>query len=401
MSDSPDSGGRSRAVVCHITIVHSPTDGRIFHKECLSLVRAGYQVHLVAPCAADHTAEGVRVHALPRPGGRLARMLIWPWLAFRKVRSIRPRPAICHFHDPELLPAMALLRLLGHIVIFDVHENVRGQITEKHYLPRPVRALVARLYGLAERVLTWRMASMHVLESIAVHYRTPKAVARNLPELDGGVSSRVGAETAATLANERPTPDFRPPWRLIYSGGITLERGAMRMLELMVDLRRRNLPMHLQLVGPVYPQSLVDEMRRYIGEHDLEPAVTITGLVGPAESLRLIGQCHVGLCLLAPTPNYLNSLATKILEYMLYGLPVVASNFPTWREYVSDSGSGIMVDVHDVRGIADAVQALLADPERMRQMSQAGRRAVREKYCWDKEQQHLLDFYERLLSCGY
>ena len=46
--------------VCHITNVHASDDARIFHKECVSLVAAGYEVALVAP-GESRDDKGVRV----------------------------------------------------------------------------------------------------------------------------------------------------------------------------------------------------------------------------------------------------------------------------------------------------------------------------------------------------
>ena len=45
--------------VCHLTSVHSSDDTRVFHKECVSLARAGYDVTLVAP---GESREELGVH---------------------------------------------------------------------------------------------------------------------------------------------------------------------------------------------------------------------------------------------------------------------------------------------------------------------------------------------------
>jgi hypothetical protein len=79
---------------------------------------------------------------------------------------------------------------------------------------------------------------------------------------------------------------------------------------------------------------------------------------------------------------------------MAAGIPVVASDFPSWRELVGDAG--LLVDPYDVGAIATAIDTLLEDPEAAQAMGARGREAVREHYGWEAEAERLLSLYERL-----
>ena len=62
--------------VVHITTVHKRTDVRILQKECTSLAKSGYEVHLiVADSKGDETTEyGVNIHDIGTSTGRLQRI---------------------------------------------------------------------------------------------------------------------------------------------------------------------------------------------------------------------------------------------------------------------------------------------------------------------------------------
>ena len=91
--------GESKTIpkICILTSVHHPFDTRIFHKEAKSLVKAGYDVTLVAQHDKDETVDGIRIVSLPKPKNRLERMTITVCLAYRKALKIDAD--IYHFHD--------------------------------------------------------------------------------------------------------------------------------------------------------------------------------------------------------------------------------------------------------------------------------------------------------------
>ncbi|TFG82517.1 MAG: hypothetical protein E4H19_12955, partial [Chromatiales bacterium] len=129
--------------VLHVSTVHSPTDTRILYRECRSLANHGYDVALLACGDVSADVGSIRVLSLPRPPTRLHRFTV---SAFRAVRAAwRENADIYHFHDPELVPWMLLLRLRGKPVIFDVHEDIGGSLAERTWIPRGLRTITGRV----------------------------------------------------------------------------------------------------------------------------------------------------------------------------------------------------------------------------------------------------------------
>lgn len=75
--------------VCHMTSAHPPEDVRIFHKECVSLANAGYEVYLVER-GDTYEKSGVHIVGVGQPsGGRLARMTTFTKKVYAASLSLR------------------------------------------------------------------------------------------------------------------------------------------------------------------------------------------------------------------------------------------------------------------------------------------------------------------------
>lgn len=373
--------------ICILSSVHLVHDVRMFQAEARSLARAGFSVTVIA--LADDTpsdTDGARVVPLPHVRGVLWRMLATPRFL---IRALREPADLYAFHDPELLPVAAALRLLKRRpVVFDVHEDVPASIGNRAYLPRPLRPLVAGLYRLAERLALPFVSGLTLAdEAYGRYYRGRHTlVARNYP-----------LTAYADLCRPRQRgPEERPT--LIYTGSVTRLRGLLQMLELVDRLRSRFPEILLRIVGPMGSADDAAAASARIVELGLQPHIELTGLVSHAEVHRLIADADVGLALLHPDPNYLRSLPTKLFEYMMMGRPAVVSHFPLWREIVDEARCGGAVNPLDLDQVTDAVGGILADPDEAALMGDRGRRAVLAKYSWEAEARGLVDFYRGLLD---
>src|SRR5690606_38186322 len=102
---------------------------------------------------ATHVPSGDSIHVqdVGKPhGGRLGRVVIGTSRVLRHVRRLGPQ--LVHFHDPELIPAGIILKLLGYKVVYDVHEDVPRQLLYKYWIPRVLRPAAMWLMELVEAI---------------------------------------------------------------------------------------------------------------------------------------------------------------------------------------------------------------------------------------------------------
>ena len=83
---------------------------------------------------------------------------------------------------------------------------------------------------------------------------------------------------------------------------------------------------------------------------------------------------------------------------MLACLPVIASNFPLWKEMVEGAECGICVDPLNPEEIADAIRWIIEHPIKAQEMGEKGRQEVLDKYNWEQESQKLLMLYKELMN---
>jgi len=364
-----------------LTSAHNAFDDRIFYKQAKSLVKAGYNVILIAQHEKDDVIDGVKIIGFPMPKSRFHRMTFCSIKIL--ICAIKEGADIYHFHDPELMPVGVLLKVFTRAkVIYDVHEDYSKQILSKPYIPKIARKGIAFLIRLME-VISSRFfdgiitATDDILRNFSYHKKSLSI--RNFPVLSNFLVMRTNKNNNI--------------FNLIYVGGLTKIRGIIQIVQSLEFISSNN-SIKLTLCGEFYPSDFEDRVRSLKGFNSVE----YLGWIEPEKIPEALSKADAGIVCLLPKSNYINAMPTKLFEYMACSLPVVASDFPLWKEIVEGNRCGICVDPLNPKEIAQAVEYLMEHPDEAKQMGENGRKAVLEKYNWENESKKLISLYQKLLN---
>jgi glycosyltransferase involved in cell wall biosynthesis len=356
-------------------------DNRVYLKEVKSLKKGGYDVVFINKDKEEIDEDGVILKRIEIKGGRFKRAFAAPLTMYKM--AIREKADACHFHDPDIILAGVLLRIRGKKVIYDVHEDIPRQILSKPYLKPFVRKPSSFFFNLYEKLcahsFNMNIAATPTIAGIFKKNHCKSFDLDNYPKLS---EFQVEEPPEASAESE-------PRTRVAYVGYVTRLRGAVEMVEAAGKSKAQ-----LDLIGPIEGEGLRDELKSMSGWS----SVIEHGYQGRAGIAKIFAGCAAGLVTLHPIPNHIDAQATKMYEYMLAGLPVIASDFPLWRSILEEGQCGICVDPLNTDEIATAIDYILEHPEEAREMGERGKQLIINKYNWGVEEKKLLDFYRELIG---
>jgi colanic acid biosynthesis glycosyl transferase WcaI len=259
---------------------------------------------------------------------------------------------------PALAPCMAASRLRRTPWVLWLQDLVTDAAASTGLLPSGPLLAAARRLELAA------YASAARIVAISESFRG-NLVRKGVPDAK---IVRIFNSMTVQLDGAAPRREVGSPPRLINMGNIGRSQGLDRI----VDAFERS-------------SALADhDARLVIAGHGVEAAavrarvrserVTLTGVLD-AESLdRELRQAALGVVSQRPDVVEFN-LPSKLMNYMAYGLPVLASVRPDSEtaRIVHHSGAGWVADTNDPDAFADTAARLLDDPAALERASAAAR----------------------------
>lgn len=367
--------------VCHVTSAHSRYDVRIFHKECKSLARNGFDVTLlVNDMITPEIINGVKIVSTQfRPKNRFER-IVKSKKHIRK-KMIEIDADLYHFHDPELLFEALWIKKKGKKVIFDSHEDYMLTISEKSWIPSILRKHISKLFSLYEKKVVGKIdgaiVCYHWTEERYQKVNNKTSMVLNFPILDDK-EYNIGNMNSRSIA---------------FAGGISPQWCHKDIIIALGKLNNVKYQLAGRMVGDYSKELQNLDGWKYVNYHgvlsfsDVKSKVYANASIGMA-LLDYIAQCK------GTIGNLSN---TKFFEYMQMGLPLICTDFKLWKEIIDEEQCGICVNPHNIDEIIEAINFLLDNPEKAKLMGANGQKAIKNKYNWDTEENKLFNLYNEIL----
>ena len=344
---------------------------------CLALAEAGYRVDVAysgaAPADAGPAVPPGALRFMPVPIARsssllaLARATLSLWRLL-----VRERYTVVHVHTPVAAIAARLAALLARtpVVIYTAHgfyfhEGMAAPVRWLHIASEWVLAQLTTLLltqsaedaELARR-LRFRPASrIRAIGNGVEAARFSPAT----PERRQAARARFGLEPGATVVG-------------VVARQVA-EKGYLELFEAFARLAPHHPEMQLLICGS-----------RLASDHASPVDLQLQQLIArfPSQVLDVGGIDQVEIAYdamdLFVLPSWREGMPRTIIEAMMSGLPVVATNIRGSREEVLPEVSGLLVPVRDPAALALAMDRLLVDVDLRRRFGRAGRARALELY---------------------
>lgn len=339
MSDS------KKTTIVIASVLKPVDDSRMYEKIGLSLALAGqYDVHIIG-CVTEAAPDArLSQHPFP-PFARISlRRMFAPLLIFIRSLRLKPRVFIATTHE-LLFPAMFLKMFIRCRVIYDVQENYYWNILYTPAFPLLAKPFLA-LYVRAKETLSAPYVDHFFLaergyEKEMKFPRNRKTILENKVRVD-----RALQKTAVPLTSKK-TID------LLFSGTLAPTTGVFTAIDLAVKLHVIDERIRLTIIGYAAQTKVLEKIRMLIHPRPFIELIAHDRPVPHAQIFDHIRKADFGVISYEVNPSTMNSIPTKLYEYLGLRLPILLTSHRPWVDFCYPWNAAVVFDAHhpDAAGV--------------------------------------------------
>ncbi|MBI3501370.1 MAG: glycosyltransferase family 4 protein [Bacteroidetes bacterium] len=367
-----------------LSVTNDLTSEQRVHKVCLFLQRIGFDVVLVGR---------LRRKSLPleKRSYKTKRM----FLLFEKGPLFYAEYNLhlffyLLFHRAEILVTNDLDTLLANF--FAAKINGCNLVHDSHEYFTGVPELQGRNFARS----SWKKIEQWIFPKLKFVYTVNDSIAK-LYKDEYGVDVKVVRNFPLSATNKKfiykAKKDLELPEEkkiILYQGSVNIDRGLLETVETMQYVNDAVL----LIVGD---GDILEAVKNKTEKLNLREKIIFRKKV-PFEGLKNYTACaDIGISLDKDTNiNYKFSLPNKIFDYLHAAVPVLASNLTEIKKIFSKYEIGIIIENHEPKHIAEKINFMLANTDKMKEWKSNCLLAAKE-FCWENEEKILTEIYSRFV----
>lgn len=296
---------------------------------------------------------------------------------------------IVHVHVPAFSFLRSVIGKINKPIIVTYHCDVT--LSEKYFgVPMPHWAVK----GLEGSSNAYAKA---MLPKADIVYNTTKTYADTSPVLKDLPHRSIPIGIFADKINESQkkqglTPDKKNPRQILFLGRLAGNKGCDYLVKAMPKVLAKFPDTKLVICGDGEEKNHIVELVNRFG---IGASIEF---LGTATFDKLVELYYTSLVYVFPSINRLEAFGIVQLEAMANYTAVIASDIPGPNAVMDVGKSGLLVPKQDPDALADAINSLLADPQRALEMGRKGRELVETKYSWKTIVGQVVDLYKEALA---
>lgn len=293
-----------------------------------------------------------------------------------------------HVHD---LPLISVIIKLKHKlqkkykIILDLHENYPDMLK----IAKHTQTFLGKMFFNYQQWLDYERDMVLKVDTVITVVEEMRQRIISL-----GASEDKVVVVSNTFNAKRFTPPERKATKdnfiLFYGGGVTIDRGLQYVIKSLSIIAKRIPDIMLWIVGD---GSYLDDLKKFASEYSVDKYVKFFGRKSFPDLLELLSHADVALIPHLKSPQTESGIPHKLFQYVVTGIPIVASNCGPFIRILGDNDAGIIYKYDDVEKFSEAIFDLHEKPILSSSITKNAKEILYSQYLWEYDARRLVDIY--------
>jgi len=384
-----------------------PWDVRV-EKLAQTLKSAGHSVTVIArnrdqlPTIDEN--NGIAIRRLPKTH-RLPKFVqaavnlpfwfnpFWLWLLLRSSRNIKKNEGVIIVRDLPLVKTGILVAKIRKLkIIFDMAECYPEMYESAAQFSN--RSLTTKILKNPKIARNYEQKVIAKVDHILVMIQESK---------DRLIAMGVNTDKISIVSNTPPNDKFKgathqhqgTQLRIVYVGFLSKLRGLDLLIEGAAQYIKNQGAADAIRIDIIGKGAQKERLIALSNELGISESVKVHGWLDHDEVEKLMASANIGALTYRVCGHWNHTIPNKIFDYMLAGLPVLATEVIPIARILNETHSGVVCKDLDPTDISEKM-VLLRDPERRGVLGENGRSAIESKYNWENDARMLNETIENI-----